>query len=607
MSEELIQVILNDKSATTATMLGSVGATVIKATRGGNKPVRFEKRQTKRITDYLGIPNTGCEGIDDVIQYNNKYPIWVSAPSTGGKYGGVLVTKTGTIPFVGGKDSKTIDFTAIKNTERAATLAGATTEVTFVISDFSHYVHQSVDILVNGVSITIAASDAEPEVLTSTPDIGTGTFTRATGTVVFTFTTAPIAGTTVDIEYDVDRSADAYFALLNVNPQVDDLKVMITKNTLNDFVINLYKKAYTSSTYASVQGFPKTGSTIVNKKNGYSENIYLPVLFDENNDYIQAAVNTSLALDTFTADTAQIAFVGGIRGTTAAAQLATGWEYFKAVNTYKADVFFDTTAETTIPAIFEILRTSYQKYSYYILPTTNVAYDAAITATTSIMTDNKGIAFYWGWGKVSNTYTGDINMSSLMGRRALRLADMYDCFNGLAPAMYNENATHGGQLGSGIIEMFYDANDDQQILLENARINPTVVHPAFGVCNTRERTSQSLQSDYSSIGHTRLADYLINNIVTNALPYQSYKLNDTDHRARVKSQIENIISPTISAPFNLLRDYIVKVDEENNNDEVLAREEFVVSVAIKFTPFSKYILLFFTTSAQGTAVSEDVI
>ena len=98
----------------------------------------------------------------------------------------------------------------------------------------------------------------------------------------------------------------------------------------------------------------------------------------------------------------------------------------------------------------------------------------------------KGIAFYWGWGKLLNSYTGKLIASSLQGRRALRLADMHDVFNGLAPAWFNENGTHGGQLGSGVVEMFYDADEEQQKLLEAARLNPTVMHPTFGCVLTRE-------------------------------------------------------------------------------------------------------------------------
>ncbi len=604
---DLITVIQSDRSATVSTSVGSTGATVIKAIKGGDQPVLFQPKSRKRIVDYFGTPDVGNEAVADVISYNDKYPIWVSAPSTAGKYGGVLVTKTGTKSFIGGKNSKTIDFSEIENVETVETADGLKTEFTFVINDFANYINQSVDILVNGTTINVSASDAEPEILTTTPDIGAGTFTRATGALSFTFDTAPAQGDIISVSYNTDKSTTAYFAIFNKNAQADDLKIKITTatNSAGDFTINLYKKEFGSTTYSMIQGFPKVASVVENRKNGYQQNIYLPVLF-EDSDYITVIVNENLDFSTFTEDTTQISFAGGTRGTTASAQLAVGWNYFQNTSTYAADIFFDTTADTTIPPIFETLRNSYQKRSFYIFPTTNVTSSAAITAMTGIIPDNKGLACYWGWAKVLNQYTGGTITSSLMGRRALRLADMYDVFNGLAPAWYNEDGTHGGQLGSGIVEMFYDATESEQTLLENARINPTIIHPVFGCVLTRERTCQSLQSDYSSIGHTRLADYLIKNILEDALPYQLFKLNDFTHRQRVKSQIEKIISPTAAEPYNLLRDYIVKCDDENNNDEVLAREEFVVSIAIKFTPFSHYITIYFINTEQGTEVSEAV-
>lgn len=597
----LINVVYNDKSATARGAVSVVGATVIKASRGGDVPVLFSAGQSKRILDYFGIPDVGNEAVDDIIQYNNSYPIWVSAPSKDGRYGGVLVSSTGTDSFIGGKTSKTLNFSEVDNTDLIGIANGVLTNYSIVIEDFGNYINQSIDILINGVSTSVAASDAEPEILTSS--LGSGTYTRATGTLDFTFTEAPAVGSKIEVAYKTVKSG-AYFAIFNKNPQVDDLAVKITKTTTNgEFVINLYKKS--GSVYNLINGFPKTFSMIANTKNGFQQNIYAPVLFKDS-DFIEIVVNENAVYSTFIDDTSNVLFAGGLRGTTSTAELTTGWDYFKQVNKYKADIFFDTTADAAIPNLFLALRNSYQKYAYYILPTTNVSYSDAITAYSSTMVDHKGIAYYWGWGKIINPYTGSFMTSSLMGRRALRLADMFDVFNGLAPAWFNENGTHGGQLGSGIIEMFFDADEDAQELLYQARINPTVMHPVFGVVNTRERTSQSMLSDYSSIGHVRLADYIVYNIITQALPYQLYKLNDYSHRTSVKSKIESIIAPTAGEPFNLLRDYIVKCDAENNNDEVLAREEFVVSVAVRFTPFSKYITLFFTNSAQGANVEEDV-
>lgn len=602
---DLINVIDNDKSQSVNVSNTAIGATVIKAKKGSTEPVLFYPKSSKRILDYFGIPDVGSEGVDDVLTYNNNYPIWVSAPSTNGKYGGVLVTDSGTVPFVGGKESKTINFSEIVNTEQIAVADGEMTEFTFVLTDYTNYVQSSIDILVDGVPLNIIASADDPEILTTGPDVGSGTFTKSTGILSFTFSEAPIEGSVIEVNYLVDRSEDAYFAIFNKNPQLDDLKIKVTSDPDNDFVLDLQNKIAGKNTFSTISGFPKTGSIIQGKENGFGQIIYLETLFEQS-DYITVVVNKNKVFDTFTPDASYVSFAGGVRGTTGTSEIAEGWDYFKQISKYRADIFFDTTLDTTIPNIFLTLRQSYQKYAYYICHTSNATPENAISATTSIMTDEKGIAFYWGHGKIRNVYTGEINVSSLMGRVALRYADMNDVFNGLAPAFYNENGKHGGQLGSGIIEMFYDANEAQQELLHQARINPIVVHPSFGVVAVRERTSQSLQSDYASIGHTRLRDYLISNIINEALPYQLYKLNDVDHRARVSSQIDKIIEPTASEPFNLLREYAIKCDEENNNDDVLSREEFVVSIAIKFTKFSKKIYLYFTNSAQGTSVTEDL-
>jgi len=222
------------------------------------------------------------------------------------------------------------------------------------------------------------------------------------------------------------------------------------------------------------------------------------------------------------------------------------------------------------------------------------------------MTDDKNIAFYWGWGKVYNSYTDSYIASPLTGSVAYQYAQMHDAYNGLAPAYANENGTHGGQIvGRTIKEMFYDADDTAQTLLENARINAIVRHPSLGIMCARERTSQSIQSDYSSIGHTRLANYIASNAIK-VLPYQIFKLNDTAHRASVASKLNAIMSPLSAEPYNLVRDFAIKCDAENNNDAVLQAEQFVVSVAWRFTPFAHYIILNLINSAQGTT-AEDAI
>lgn len=598
---DLITVAYNDRSQTAAAVVGSTAATVIKSTRGGSEPVYFSPRQSKRIIEYFGIPQSGNEAVDDILEYNSKYPIWVSAPSTGSLHAGVLVTSTELIPLTEGSADKTLDFSAVTvGALTDQTPNGVLTNFTATLPSFAFYNHQSLYLEIDGSVVELTLTDAEPEIVTTDPDIGSGTYTRATGVFDFTFTEAPASGTEIKVLGTTDRESDSYFVIFDKNPQVSDLKASVVKDGDN-YKIDIQKQSYLSNTYKTVSGYPVSGSLIPNTKDGFGNNIYFPVKLKDD-DYITVVVNENSTALTFTDVDTPVALAGGVRGVTEIASLTAGWDYFKNTNKYPVDIMFDTTADSTIPATFATLRNAYQKYAYGIvpLPASNVA--DALTAASTFVVDNKGLAFYWGRGIILNAYTGAEMASSLMGRVALRYADMYDVFNGLAPAWYNENGTHGGQLGGGILRMLYDATDDQQTQLANVRVNPIVLHPTFGCVITRERTGQSMLSDYASVGHVRLVDYIVANIVKQILPYQLYKLNDVAHRTSVKGTIENIIASP--AALSLLREYKVVCDETNNTDDVLAREEFVVDVYLKFTPFSKTIHLNITNLAQGMSIDE---
>ena len=103
-----------------------------------------------------------------------------------------------------------------------------------------------------------------------------------------------------------------------------------------------------------------------------------------------------------------------------------------------------------------------------------------------------------------------------------------------------------------------------------------------------------------------IIDYCVERIVNEVLPYQLIKFNDDNHRAIVRAKAELILKPLTQAPNNVIRDFAIKCDSENNNDEVLTRQEFILAIAIKVTPKSEFVRFFFVNSAQGGSVEEDV-
>jgi hypothetical protein len=59
----------------------------------------------------------------------------------------------------------------------------------------------------------------------------------------------------------------------------------------------------------------------------------------------------------------------------------------------------------------------------------------------------------------------------------------------------------------------------------------------------------------------------------------------------VRAKAELILKPMTQAPNNVIRDYAIKCDSENNGDDVLTQQLFILTVAIKVTPKSEQILL----------------
>lgn len=702
MSSFRLQVNEIDKNPTVSPETNNIGATVLPSLKGPEIPVKIERGNTNKILSIFGKPTASNPYIFDAINYNLEAPIWISAPSKNGLYGGVFVTKTGTQAFTSGLSSKAnIDFSEIALLEDLGIGDGSTTSFTLNLNDYTHYINQSITIKVNGTTLTgFAASNAATEVLTTSPNVGSGTYVRATGILTFTFVTPPSSSDVITVGYNVNRVNDVYFILFNKNPQVDDIATIVEFDDSNStFIINLYLKDLTTGAYSNLDNSPYTVSLTEGFLDGFNNNIYIENIFEES-DYITPVVNSDLAVTTFqvetdqtqlisigdgstvtftttltkasnyvdqsiditvagttinvsatdtdpietlttspdvgggtynrdtgvlsfTFDTAptnnyvinatyktnevidstQVDFNGGDRGDTITAiDLIRGWDYFKNKNTYPADIFFDTTANPNIPSVFNTLRNTYQKYKAYILPLPQASASASVTTKTSYGISNRGIYYYWNKFRVRNSYNNDTLWTFATGPIAKKHAQMVNVFNGLAPAWIDENG-HGGQLDISVVEQAYDPDEDTLKLLDKKHINPIHNDADYGPMIKSHRTSLTLESDYSYISHSRVADYIILNIISQVLPYQYVKLNDTFHRSNVKSKCDTIISPLKPEPYNLLIDFITQCDEKNNNSTVLAQRKFVLTVKVKYTPTSEYVDFNFVNMPSGADIT----
>jgi hypothetical protein len=596
-----------NKSQTIQPSIGNRMASVIRASKGPVKPVLINKGDTQRLISIFGNQSASYPDVWDVSEAIKISDCWISAPTKSGLYGGVMVTKTGTEPLVSGYTSlSALSFAALPVSEVLGTGDGSTAAFSIVLTNATYYNIQTIGIKVNGVTINVSATNAATEVLTTTPNVGSGTYVRSSGILTFTFSSAPALGSAITAFYTENRAADVYYILFNCNPEVDDTGVQVTM-TNSVFTINAYSKDPSTLAYTSLPLSPYSVSLTSGTKDGFGKNIYINDVFlspGAEDDYFYPVVNTALTLSTFTNDTSVVDLAGGSRGSAITiTELTTGWAYFQQARNYAADIFFDCTADAGIPVLFSTLRNTYQKYKAYLLPLPNTVASVAITNKSALSISDRGIYFYWNWGKAKDSINNSYLYSPLMGRVAGKHAAMVDVFNGLAPSWIDENG-HGGQLGSGIIEMVTDPSESDLELLDTAQINPIIFDPQYGVMIVSDRTSLTTLSDYSYIPHSRVADYCISNIVTNALPFQLTKLNDITHRTQVRGLAEAIVNPLKAAPYSLLRGAVVVCDETNNTDAALAQRKFVLQVGVKFTPFSETILFTFINVAQATDVRE---
>jgi hypothetical protein len=121
-----IRVNLQNKSFTVGPDIAAgMGATVIPASRGPITPVKLNRGETERIKMLFGANRYE---VLEAIAYNNKYPLWVSAPHSGGSFAALLLTDAGLKPcpisFSG--DPETLDFTNLWLQFKAGVSDGAT-------------------------------------------------------------------------------------------------------------------------------------------------------------------------------------------------------------------------------------------------------------------------------------------------------------------------------------------------------------------------------------------------------------------------------------------------------------------------------------------------
>ena len=606
-----ITTLLDNRSQKSLPSAGTgTGATVVRAERSLEKPVLFARGETQRILSLLGEPTRYNPELLEAIEYNKSYPIWISSPSTLGLHS-VLLVGTGTTGEnpVPGYRAVTDGFKGITPVENlnSVTLyktlsATAGTKAYSATTDSwqAEYEVESMVILKNGVEI---------EGITNTEDTFTGTpldslevslYDRTTGAVQVTFADAYeiVSTDVISVAFTVDLSA-YYCMLTSVGAGPSYIKARVESEGSGTFKLHFQNKN-SFGTYNTNNTSPVEFSIVPGATNGMGLNIDANEVF-KNHDFFIAHTSGGAAFSTFQEGASLVTLSGGSRDIEDL-DVATGYNFFKLFRTYSADIFFDATLIADVPAVMKELRDTYHKYSRFLLPMANA--NEATTIETPLGVQDRGFSYFWGWFEMNNPYSKKGNVIwTPIGEIAKNYADAWTLsFGGLAVAWINENGV-GGQLTSGrYVRSIYDPSEANLQLMDEARINPVIYDPSYGAMIVSRRTSVAELSDYSFSDYSMIVDYILKNVTSQVLPFQIVKMNDTIHRNIVRTKTEAILQPMTVAPLNVIDSYLVKCDSENNNDEVRAREEFRLDLAVRMTPKSRLLVFTFINTPQTSTV-----
>jgi hypothetical protein len=596
--------LINRSNSVKSAPASGIGATVIPAKRGKGIPVKIQKGQTSRILQLYG---NDSYHVLEAIAYNDKYPLWICSPHSNGIQSALMLTDNGleNVPLL----NEEINFSQLLTQHTAArTQAGIASYATIL----PHY-----DKLAEGTSIRLTVG-SEPHLLTLTPDDGTvlitsdvgeGTLDPATGAVEFTFTNAPASGTRLGFRYNLNVSEIAYAIFGMAFPCEDFLALSIKKSDISSEQLSLGLAEVSKGVYSKVANYPIEISLEQGHKDGAGKLIFVEQLLKDN-DLLFAKINEAKPFDPSVWDVGSDVytdFAGGSRGDPVTdMEITAGWQKFKSTRLYPADIYFDTTGAQSAKAAMISLRNGPIPYKRFLAPVAEGFPSATEALQIESIPSNRGLSVFWNGAYIQNPFTptGDL-LSTLMGEVAAKFADaLVYSYGGRAVSWGDENNVGGQLTGGRIVRMLHDASSDETKEMDKKRINPIIQQELFGPMIASRRTTDTSESDYSYTDYSAIVDYCVERLVNEVLPYQITKFNDDVHRADVGTRAELIIKPLTVSPNNVIREYALKCDTENNDDEVMARQEFILTVGIKVTPKSEIVILNFINTGQTMRVEE---
>lgn len=656
-----IKVTRNNKSQRTLTSPSSgTGATVVRATHSLGVPRLFAKGESEKMMAMLGAPTDNYD-LMEALTYNSYYPLWLCAPPLQGSRACAGILADGVKAFGDGLSILSDPTDSLESVAfcHSFTIPDKTLDTSFKLmsnsttTDVIGFDSTSLNMSTGETSVPIGFKIVYKAITTSTEGVSSSklytldlSFTAGTTSNLFTWDAG--ASRTLSGSFDTSSgtftitknstfaytSSNCYlvytynvskienmYGIIATNGCADEnfVEAYVAKNDHSDASkyshtytsFKLYYKYLSDGKWVSGSDSPLEFSNDKTVVDAYGNSLNPSIVFADH-DFLTVYPNyssTKPAISAYTGDSDTYVELSGGGFDKADTDLGGGWTTFRDSNIYQFDLMFDATCDDNAITEMCTVRTgNYQPYARVLVPISRATGGATGVISNKPSQSDGGISLYYGYFTMSNPYSNTGNVEWIpMGDVAKRHADaIYYSYGGLATAWVDENGV-GGQLTSGrILKSLQSFSETDLQSLDEARVNMIVYDNTFGPMIVSRRTTVMDDSDYSFNDYTGTFDYIIKNVVQNLLPYQLVKFNDDDHRRSVKNRIESLIQPLTVAPYNVLNDYIVKCDEENNDATARDNQEFHVDVAVQVTAKSRYIFFTFTNTSQTVSVSEAI-
>ena len=416
-----------DESVGLSSRTNIIGYTVVKAPKGVAKPSYIEKGNTQKILNLVGAPSKNYPGIQEAIDFNQQFSLWLSAPpgvlpDFPNYYGILYFTKKGTIEY-GSMETDPENpnfsiFNTVGNTNspysNGSTKAYALSTLTLdnIPVNKSNMVRLSIKYTLNNVTynIKLKFNLTEGQVLYDPGNIVVGGITdgTATGTKIIITGSTSVPGldfsndsinnyfsnnlSSVSIGYThIIGENDVIMSLYQTSPRDTKASITVsmidTRSTINNqdnpnvntCVISIRELNYGNTYYQSntIRISPDR-----NKKDGFGSSLFVEDVLG-GNDFIRGKAyaqftdprgsyqfpwetNPNTGNITYTINGARAVTSSSFSSANLAPTLQEGWNYASDAEYEDVKIFFDAESVDALKSTFASLRNSTHKFSTFI-------------------------------------------------------------------------------------------------------------------------------------------------------------------------------------------------------------------------------------------------